>query len=255
VLALCSSSFAQLGGKAAAGGKATFGGGGAGVTPDQISGIQAWFAADSGTSCGGACSNGNTLTQWNDKSVNADNLASGASCSTLPTFASSQINGKPAIKFNGSSQCIQLVSSITLTTASTVFAVIDDVSIAAKGSFFSGASGSLVYWSAPTKEQGADNAATVLLGNGTAAADTSWHQINETYNNTTVTFRLGRATDGSASPSSTLTAVNTIVGANASSGPGEWFNGYIAELIIYNRVLNGTEIGEVEAYLNGRYGL
>jgi len=33
------------------------------------------------------------------------------------------------------------------------------------------------------------------------------------------------------------------------------FGGTIWELLIYNRALNGTEIGQVETYIQNKYGL
>jgi hypothetical protein len=92
------------------------------------------------------------------------------------------------------------------------FFVLKDMASSPKGTLVSGASGSLAYWFANTKEQGADKASPSQLGTGTPAADTSYYQLNMTYDGTRmsyhdacgigghvrtiVTFRLGRAGDG-----------------------------------------------------------
>jgi hypothetical protein len=49
-----------------------------------------------------------------------------------------------------------------------------------------------------------------------------------------------------------ITANETLIARDVS---GDVLAGQLAELIVYNRVLSGAEIGQVEAYLNGRYGI
>lgn len=125
-----------------------------------------------------------------------------------------------------------------------------------KGSIVSGTTGSLNYFicQSGTHEQGADKAATSNLGIGTAACDTSWHQINMTYDGSTAVFRIDRASDGSASNSTTITADLVGVAINFSTS-AELIRGNIAEIFGYDRVLNSTEIGQLENYLHSRYGL
>jgi hypothetical protein len=224
--------------------------------PGQLSGLQVWYAADSGSNCGGACTDGASQTTWADKSSNANNASfSTGPCSagTAPIYHTNQIGGKPAVTFVVTNSSCMGISAVNLQTASTIFAVARANSTGNTNPIISGGTNSYVLNLTRTTEQGATKSNIAVIGDGTTAADTSWHQINQTYNGTTLTMRLGSATDGSANPGIAITANENLIGAD--NGSAQKFGGQIAEIIVYNRVLNGTEIGEVEAYLNGRYGI
>lgn len=235
------------------------GGSSSAVTPDQISGLQLWWAANFGSNCGGACSDGNNQTTWADKSSNGNNGSNatigGTGCNP-GVYHTNQINSKPAVTFTGAPvTCFKFGSAINLTTASTVFTVLKLSSTAAAQTIMTGIAGSLsTRYVVSGKEQAADNVFVANFGAGTASADTSWHQVNMTYNNTTATYRIDRAADGSATPSSIILTNELGIGFNAGGGI-EAYSGQLAEFLIYNRVLNSTEIGQVETYLNGVYGL
>lgn len=217
--------------------------------PSDIAGLIGWFEAESAT-CGGACSDTNTITEWSDKHTSNNDLL--VSCSVSdPTYRTNRINGKAAIFFaHASEQCLSFTSAIAFGTGMTVFAV---VNVSGQGGpIVSGGANSFRWWTDKSdKEQGADKADAVELGQGTAAHDTSYHQINVTYEGTHVYFRLGRAADGDAASTQTISADITGV----SGQGGGWFGGDIAAIIIYNSVLSGADITKVENYLNGLYGL
>jgi hypothetical protein len=251
IIALCLASFGQIGGGAKVGGGATIGGQGNIATP-PTSGMQFWWNAPSSV-CTGGCSGTNPVTTFTDKSPAANN----ATATTAGTWVASAVNSQPGVLFNGSSTLYTFGSTINIQTASTMFVVLKLTATGASGSYIvSGGSGAMdYYFSGGTgKEQGGENSQNANLGNGTAANDTSYHQMNYTYDGTTITFRLGRASDGSASPSSALSNQESSIG-NRAGPPDGWFNGTLVELIIYNRVLSGGEITTVETYLNARYGL
>lgn len=230
----------------------------AAFTPASLSGLQVWYAADFGSNCGGgACTNGASQTTWADQSGNANTASyAGGICSgglVPPIYQTSQINGKPAVAFIRVTQsCLGLGTPVNLQTASTIFAVAKLTSTSGTSPIFSGNTNSYSMDLGRTTEQGAIKVNVALLGNGNATADTNWHQLNQTYDGTTVTFRIDRAADGTGSTGGAITANETTIGKD---GGGDALLGQIAELIVYNRVLNGTEIGQVETYLNGRYAL
>lgn len=223
------------------------------VTTPPASGMLIWYAADSGANCGGACTDGATQTSWADKSVNANNANNGT-CGTS-VYHTNQINGLPAVTF--SSSCFRLGSSIATTSSVSVFAVVKLSSTAAKTNIISSGSSSagLAYWMASSgKLQGADKSCIALLGNGTTAQNTSWNQINLTYDLMNIVFRLNRAADGSVASTTATTANESMIGQSACGTP-EFLSGQLAEILVYSRVLSGGEITTVESYLNSRYGL
>jgi hypothetical protein len=166
-----------------------------------------------------------------------------------------QINGLPAIQNIGG--YLLFNSSINLqSTGLTLFLVGQLSQTTNKNSFFSGPSGSFVYWSCASGTgpalQGADKSQVAQLPYGNAIADLNWHQINVTYNGagTTIAYRKDETSDGGGSTSNALSANQTTIGLNNGSEP---WQGYWAEFIIYNAVLNSTQIGQVETYLQQKY--
>jgi hypothetical protein len=211
--------------------------------------LVAWYEANAGLTCTSGCSNGNVVTAWADQSSSANNLT--AYLGNGGVYEGSQINGLPAVEFNGTNSQYTFGSDINLQSGLSIFAVykLNSTSQTLNNIITGNQSGSFNYFgsAAATKKQGAylNNISTLGLGNTTA--NTSWHQTNVTYNNTTINFRLGEASDGSATPSAAITANEQVI----STG-GTPFNGYIAELIIYNAVVSTSAN---ETYLNCKYGI
>src|SRR5690242_9779177 len=71
-----------------------------GVVP-PLTGMAIWWSADVGNNCSGvACTDGAGQTTWADRSGNG-NTGLVSRCGVTPTFHTNQINGKPAVTFNG----------------------------------------------------------------------------------------------------------------------------------------------------------
>jgi hypothetical protein len=216
-----------------------------------------WLSGDCITYTSSVCgtpSNGSTITSWADRSGNGNSILYNNGSSV--TFNTNQINGLPAAAV-GNTQW-KLNSTIAASTGYSAFSVIK-LSGTARGDLFgpvliTGGDG-FKWWF--TTVQGADSSSAVQLGTGTTTLSTStWFQSNVTFvnNSSTLNFRLSRATDTtSGATSHNITgAIGTFFASGVSS---ELFAGSVAEVILYNRVLSGTEITTVEAYLNQKYGL
>jgi hypothetical protein len=142
-------------------------------------------------------------------------------------------------------------------TSCSVFIVFQLSNTSSAHSFFAGNTGSLNYWfckdSGPAL-QGADSTWEVDLGAGTALADTLWHQTNMTYDGINLFLRKDQAADGNHSPGYGLSGPVLQMGGNYGGGEEtENFEGYVAEVIVYNAVLSSTNIGLVETYLQRKY--
>ena len=164
------------------------------------------------------------------------------------------INGVPYIYVNSAFEVFN--NDINLQSGLTVFLVFQVTNSSSKRTFFSGLSGSLSYWFDDSGSlQGADKCFVADLGGGSAGEDTLWHQTNITYDNTNVYYRKDQAPDGNFSPGAALSANQHIIGCTWGGGESgsEVFAGNWAELIVYNAVLNSTQIGQVETYLQQKY--
>ena len=227
-------------------------------------GLVAWWSADcislSDASTCATPSNGSTVTLWYDRSGNSLNLVNNTGTCT---FNTAQINSKPAVNF---SSCGLTFSSsnyaYAFRGAVTVFAVIHGTNSGASGTIIAGPlnpkSFQYRYNGAGAKEQAFVNTGVASLGTGTAASDTSYHQINVKCDITTnPSFRIDRATDttiSGASCSAVSGGAQSSVGYRVDAG-NEFFPGDLAELLYYSRVLSSAEITTVETYLNSKYGL
>lgn len=222
---------------------------GGGTLPTSLLGLQFWVKADAGTNCNtDTCA----ITSWNDQSGNANNLT----CSNV-TFAASVVNSLPSILGSGTAICT-FATSINLQSAMTIFAVYKPTSTAAFGTLIAGGNSSFQWLTTDATtnyEQGGLRTDQAFLGGGSHPADTNAHQGMVSYDNTTFTLRLDRSADGSFTPGdSPISSNETVLFEDGATG-GERFTGHILEIFAFNRVLNSTEITQMETYLNGRYGL
>jgi hypothetical protein len=230
-------------------------------------GMAAWYKADAGVTCTGGCTNGATVTAWADQSGNGNNLTTTGSVLTYSTGA---INGLPAINFPSIGSGFPTGNSFTFTTplnlaTSTIFVTLQMTTNAYKMTLISGLTNSMTYFfkgnAGGGTEQGSDKTFVSNLINGTAAPDTNWHQMNLTLvASTSQALRLGRASDGTNTSTTTVTGNETLIGYNAQSGansctlpnPCEEFTGNVQEIIIYTSAISVTTD---ENYINCRTGL
>lgn len=139
----------------------------------------------------------------------------------------------------------------------TVFAVYKPSSFANPATFICGAANSYQFRVENTGKAGANKCNVAGIGTATTAMVTgTWYQINMTYDDASgaYAFRQASAANGSGTNAQTISADTFVTGYNQQLG-SEDLAGDLAELIVYNRVLSGTEIGNVEAYLLAKWGV
>ncbi len=237
------------------------------VTPPPSSGMLLWWEADVGANCAGACSDGSSQSSWADQSGNGNNgtLTPSISSPCVPSvYHTNQINGKPAVTFNGNTTVgLETCFSVGVAgagldnkSATSMFLVVKQTDNAGNYTYASGGSGAYAWDNnSGSNLNRSTKACIALIGTGSASDDTSWHQLNTTYNGSAWTFRKDRATDGSGTNAQTIGANWLTLGVNLCGGGIAALKGQIAEFILYNRVLSGPEITTVETYLNSKYGL
>jgi hypothetical protein len=225
------------------------------ATNPSTTNLKIWYRADSLT-CSGGCSGTNPVSSWVDKSSNTNDAGINGLASP-GAYVASATNSQPGVTFSSSiHNGYDFVSAINLQTASTICAVLKTTSPGSKGVVVSGATASLAYYTGDggTKEQGADKASIANLGHGNAASDSSFHSICMDYNGTTVHWFIDGGTDGNATPSVAITANETSIGLNSSSG-GEWFDGVLCDLVIYDAVLNSSDRAQWFTYTTEHYNI
>ena len=234
--------------------------------PTNLTGLSLWLKADAGVTLSGA-----NVTVWADQSGNGNNAS--ANSGQEPTFISSFSNSKPAIEFDGQGQVVQIADANSLDFLNTsCFIVLK---------YLGDGSGNDVIYIKNANAGSPENPAVYgmvgVLGVfndnldwPVSSASNPWPDLDSNINITDGTPRLLSMTydgvdiityDAGELTSSyelggnmlTSTGLLQIGGYNQSFDAAEYFNGQIAEIIMYNRAVTGAERQQVEAYLNTKY--
>ncbi len=215
-------------------------------TPGGVSsGLAVWLKADAINAADATqvqTAGGNVyLKQWNDQSGNLQH-ATQATLANEPLYLTGNLNGLPTVKWDGTGRFMRGPSN---TTAQTIFAVckVDANATGLDGMFCQSASqdsknirGSSSQWNADAWQADGNDFAHggQIYVNGTSGYthNGQWHVLMETSAASAVfTYQFGQI------------AYN------------RFFNGRIAEFIIYNRTLTAAEQNLVGGYLAAKYAL
>ena len=218
--------------------------------------------------------NTNFVTAWADQSGIGNN-AGIESYAQEPTFVSSFLNGKPAVEFNGQGQVMKIEDEDSLDFLNmSCFIVLKYLG--------EGTGNNIVYMK--NADDGSPENPSVYGMVGTlgifggnldwpvSSAGNPWPDLDSninitdgtprllsmTYNGTDIiTYDAGVQTSSNELGGNMLTSTGLlqIGGYNHSFDSAEYFYGQIAEIIMYNRAVNGTERQQVEAYLNTKYAI
>ena len=222
-------------------------------------GLQVWVRSDAGV---GLDDSGNVFA-WADLS-GSGNYAIQSTVAARPILASSALNGMPSLRFDGARFLSIPTSLPSFAPGVTAFAVAKPTAVASWGRYFDFGSGQGINNLFLGREGTTDNLywwAFTPSGNatarGTGLLPLNQYQLAEVTENAAAIklFVNGTlaTTSAGAAPANVALASNYIGKSNWSGDPN--FQGEIAELIVYNRVLTDSERQQVENYLNRRYQL
>ena len=227
-------------------------GGGSTPVPATIPDLVCWFAFDNINSAAGKVQTGLfDRTPWRTG-------AAAAQISSSVAISSTQLNGLNTITWP-SGNVFPLTPSFSMAGGGTYFIVINGASNSGNQAITGGSTGSLSLYlqtSGAANHIGLVNGSTAILTASTAAwVVGTWFQANVTYLASTGAFayRQGRAAANSGTTSTFTVTPSSFFGSDNGASP---LNGAsVAEFIAYNRVLSGTEITNVENYLNTKWGV
>ena len=206
--------------------------------------------------------NGSDVAQWNDTSGNTNHASQGTPADQ-PLYVASGLNGLPVVRFDGASEYLELASTIDLTGGFEIFLVTTNVTAGdplANGWQFSGPDRGFRINAAESGELRLAVHGTSVLS---AAVSTPYEDIiGVTYSdasNDYVLRQTGTTTDSvtSSTEYSANSGWTSKVGAsnNNSGGVIRFFDGDIAELVIYDTVLSDADRELVEGQLAWTWGL
>lgn len=224
-----------------------------GFNPRSISGLLAWYDAADASS---VTLNGSNISQIADKSGNNRN-ATQSTAASQPAYVTNVRNGRSVCRFNGATRNDDLVISVPISTAVTVFWLGTPTTGKADTYLMSG-SGSggrpaIISNYAPT------NRAYEYFGGGgdrftiaTSAAG---------FNVVSYTIQDGGSLFGYINGSQTVTSTisGAISGTNmtrlGSAATVAFANADMGEVLIYNRALGSAERLRVERYLGQKWAI
>jgi hypothetical protein len=225
------------------------------IVPTSITGCLLWLDANDSTTI--TYSSGSNLSQWADKSGLGNNMTQGTVASQ-PVYGTMS-NGKPGL--NLASNKFMANNTIALPTSYSVFAVGYGTG-ASNGRLLTGTADGYIFFGADST--GSNFASYV--GNGSswsnAVANSPNYNVNslclmEMTNNSTSNELLPYF-NGNAQTGKYGGVTKALTGLTFGSNPGggaQFWNGYVAEVLVYNTVLSKVQRQQVEGYLSWKWGL
>lgn len=217
--------------------------GGSSVLP--TTNLQAWWKADSLSA--------SPVTSWLDSSSNGINLTNDSSA---PVWTANQINGLPAVTFNGNTDFFHTSAAITYGGAISLYMVYKPATVTVSQAMTCNATGGIAaaYQINASSKQEFDLQGTTNLGtSSTSLTAGTWYELAVTFNGTSTAFYLNGVADGGGSVSSSSFDPINAIGTNFASGaPYSFAHGQLAELAIYN---SSTYQPAVHTYFQARYGI
>jgi hypothetical protein len=210
------------------------------IIPTDIAGCDLWLRADGIT----GLSDGNAVATWPDNSGNGNDFAQGTPANR-PTYETGEINGKPVVRFVASSGH-QLTSAMVSGFPCTLFVVLKPRAVL---SGYVGAV-SLDDGQLLLANLGGDNKwGTYTSGNDAAGSQLVNGTAYVACIVSTGSFFLNGVADGTYGGGSS--DQGSVIGGIG----GQSFEGDIAEVILYDSALSGTDRAAVEDYLMNKYAL
>jgi len=235
-------------------------GGGTPFSPADLTNLSLWLKADAGVTLSGS-----NVTAWADQSGNGKNMTS----DIAPTFVSNAKNGKPALAFDGS----RMIGPGIFTGSAnrTMFVVYytdneEQISNTICGQNNLSASDAGTFFMMQARNDGI-NSSPYFAGYsqdlyGTPYENNVWKIASVDYESGSGNTSLYWNADNSNSDTLTLDTYNSgncfTIGCfydPIELSYLEFFYGKLCEIIAYNRVLDGTERGQVNTYLNTKYAI
>ena len=182
-----------------------------------------------------------------------------------PTYSSNAINGLPALYFNGTSQYLKLDPSILVDTEYSVIVVeLPTKDATSAPSYFIGPDGPCSGNDCFTFGYTTASTPTIRLGHWTYNLDNDGYDLGSlsSYSLKKGSIHIGILSSsgkfyykdgvaGASDPQNNRLASNTSM--NIAKSTTNYYQGYIGEIIIFNKALSSEERGVVETYLSKKW--
>ena len=208
----------------------------------QFANLVGWWRAD-GLSQG----NGTPVSSWSDSSGNG-NTATQATLSQQPTFNTNVLNGLPALNFTQSNHTAM---STGLTFSSQPLTIVLVYRTTSTSGNHRAIQSSTTNWLMGPYGGYHEAFNGNFMSSTAAVASNVWVTMTVTTSGSGTTLYIN---NGSVGSNGGITPIATV-SFGYTSNFGEGFDGDVAEICIYNRVLNSTERSDLAIYIAAKYGI
>ena len=215
---------------------------------------------------------GTRITNWYDLNIQISQKANAYSASAGPRYKANCMNGLPCLQFNGSSEFLGIAQTLGGVSDASVFLVINNLvlptglneqsPISAYHTSGAGASPLRVYTYAGGTGGLGFTHGSVGGGYGSAITVNNNTIVNAIERSGTeiIAFSVLNGVFDIRSSSSSYTSKTLdsgiYIGAHYNGTAGsQFFNGYIAEVIVFSRGLKASEVLEINNYLSEKWAI
>lgn len=209
--------------------------------PTSIAGCKLWLDASDASTF--TYSSGVVVSQWNDKSGNANHFTQGTAANQ-PSRSGTQ-NGLSSVVFDGSNDSMT-GPDLNRAQPYTVFMVAKKNTSVTVASMLTNSLGTLVLFPWTTNWSFYAGSSVV----GTIAHDQAIHTFSAVFNGASSNLYVDAASGGSGNIGSQSLRAPTI----GTGGGGNAWPGDACELLVYDSALGTTDRQSVEAYLKAKWG-
>lgn len=218
-----------------------------GFSPDAVSGLYLWLAADSIT----GLADNDPIATWPDLSSAGDD-ATQATEANKPLYKTNILNGLPVVRFDSTDNLASAAAGDQKPFAH--FAVVNPSSFANYQPVVGASANGGINWrfNQTTGYLNLDAQAASVIGTATSGHTAgNWVYVGVTYDGSgNWVLYLNGSVVGSGLNNQSFTATTTVIGGGSFN-----FIGDMAEILFYDHVLSADDRGEVFAYFQDKYGL
>jgi hypothetical protein len=236
--------------------------------PRSLPNLQLWLPADRINQA-----NNTAVATWSDQSGNGYD-ATQSTTAARPTFIASGLNGLPVVRFDGTDDHLDFsggaFSLLRNVAGATIFVVVKYSSTTANFSSFYASTNNAITsvrlqlrttttprYQIQGRRLDAISAETISSTQATSTSSVIIQTARADYQNTLMQQYINGALDGQKTDFQTAgnTSDTDSLGIFLGRVSVTYLTGDIAEIIVYNRALNTSELSQVHRYLARKWGI
>lgn len=227
---------------------------GSAFTPASIANLTFWIDASDAASI--TVDGSNNVSQWNDKSGNGFHAGQSNSAKRPSYTGSNQIKGRNVPNFDGSNDNLITTGTMSVSQPNTTFVVFkypSGLSTTTRYLFDGSVNRQFIIVATPTTPSQINFGAGTTVGiTSLTGIENATSYVTSVFNGASSQVRVNGVQRSTGNPGTNGVGTALVIGAFQSQA-GSFWQGMIAEILIYSRALSGSEITTLESYLSSKW--